>query len=157
MHHFLYWPLNIPALTDTMPGLLRCPTAAYTLHYLYRLKRWAIWVLLWLMVATMESEEEKGPYISWIKTVAKPYALSRCTFQASLLLLEHSFWLSSAVQLSGKAHKDSDYTIVIAIVYWHRGGEVLSWQWICYLSFGTLFASGQHSDGDLGLSVVADS
>ena len=65
----------------------------------------------------MESEEEKDSYISWIKTAAKPYALSRCTFQASLLLLEHSFQLSSAVQLSGKAHKDSDCTIVITFVY----------------------------------------
>ena len=35
-----------------------------------------------------------------------------------LPLLKHSFWLSLAVQLLGRAHKDLDYTAMIAILHW---------------------------------------
>ena len=66
----------------------------------------------------MESEEEKDPYVHFLnQDSSKAICIVQVYLQASLLLLEHSFRLSSAVQLSGKAHKDSNCTIVIAIVY----------------------------------------
>ena len=40
-----------------------------------------------------------------------------------LLLLEHSLWPSLVVHLSGKAHKDSDYTAMIDVVHWCLGAE----------------------------------
>ena len=44
-------------------------------------------------------------------------ALSRCTSQARLPLLERSLRLSSAAQLSGKAHEDFDHTVVITVLH----------------------------------------
>lgn len=46
------------------------------------------------------------------------FAFSRCTCKAQPLLLEHLQLLSSAVQLSWKAYKDSDNIILIAVMNW---------------------------------------
>ena len=57
-------------------------------------------------------------------------------------LLKRSLPLSLAVQLSGKAHEDSDYTALNAFVDWclhaetHPGGEVVSTLIIIYLPSG---------------------
>jgi len=68
------------------------------------------------MVAMLESEEMETPWASWRKTAA--FALSRCTSWARLPLLECSLWLLFTAQLSGKADKNSDRTIVVAVVHW---------------------------------------
>ena len=74
----------------------------------------------------------------WSQRRWKAFALLEQRKQKSLLHFPSEPWtqrpplpkcslrLLSAVQLSGKAHKDSDHTIVITVVYWHW-----SWWWSC--------------------------
>ena len=63
------------------------------------------------MVAMGEPEEhvEAGPCASRRKTAARPFVLSKCTSWARPPLLDCSLRPSSAVQLSGKVHEDSDH------------------------------------------------
>ena len=55
----------------------------------------------------------------FLKTAAKRFVLSSYTSQDRPPLLECSLSLSSAAQVSGKAHEDCGHTIVITIVHWH--------------------------------------
>ena len=57
----------------------------------------------------------KGPCVSQRKTTAQPFTLSRCTSRAGC----HCSSARFNCQLSGKAHEDSDRTIMIAVLYWH--------------------------------------
>jgi len=58
----------------------------YNVNYSYTINKRVIWVLLWLMMVTVEPDEVEGPCISQRKTAAKPLALSNCSSQATKIL-----------------------------------------------------------------------